>query len=86
MTLFPTLGMFNSDALSRAYNREHTKFQALVPASTKFEKEKIKIIGPVHPYTVYARMYRLLPTPPLPTERQKDIPEVSFNFISSTGL
>ena len=30
MTLFQTLGLFNSDALSRAYHREHTKFQALV--------------------------------------------------------
>ena len=40
----------------------------------------------MHPYTVYARKYRLLPTPPLPTERQKSIPEVSFNFTSSTGL
>ena len=40
----------------------------------------------MHPYTVYARNYRLLPTPPLPTERQKSIPEVSFNFTSSTGL
>ena len=40
----------------------------------------------MHRYTVYARKYRLLPTPPLPTERQKSIPEVSFNFNSSTGL
>ena len=40
----------------------------------------------MHRYTVYARKYRLLPTPPLPTERQKSIPEVSLNFNSSTGL
>ena len=40
----------------------------------------------MHRYTVYARKCRLLPTPPLPTERQKSIPEVSLNFNSSTGL
>ena len=40
----------------------------------------------MHPYTVYARKYPFLPTPPLQTERQKRLPEVSFNITSSTGL
>ena len=69
MTLFQTLGLFNSDALSRAYNRARIPNSKLwFQQAQKFKKKTLKKIGPVHPYTVYARKYRLLPTPPLPCQ------------------
>ena len=82
VTLCQTLGLFNSDALSRRYHREHTKFQALVPTSTKLWKENIKKIGPVHPYTVYSRKYRLLLTPPLPS--QPSVRKVYLKYLSTS--
>ena len=54
-----------------------------------FKKKTLKKLAPciliqfMQGITVF---YPPLPSPPLPSERQKSIPEVSFNFTSSTGL
>ena len=89
VTLFQTLELFNSDDFQGPIieNIPHSKpwFQQ----AQNFKKKTLKKLAPciliqfMQGSTVF---YPPLPSPPLPTERQKSIPEVSFNFTSSTGL